>query len=693
MEEEKRKPRYTRSFWQATEWAEKQAHSAAGDPATGAVESIKLGPKFVLSNATSHKWALGAMAELLDNSMDAGARTVDISVREVSLMVEERRQPEKCIVVRDDGWGMTANEIKLCLGLGYSMHKNSGSIGGYGNGLKSGAMRLGACLFVLTRHKETGTLSAGLYSYAFITQEIMEGILIPMISWNAELEPAAQNSEWHESLAKILRWGPYSTREELERAVAQLPRPGGTEVMVTYLWENADGSPELLLDLDPEDICLDEDGHHEKYKEARRLVRERGGDYEYIKKVHHLDAGLLRVNHHKYSLRDYIGILYLKYPARFKHFILRGKKVQVTPIEKTMIHVTPIRYKPHGNSGSATGKVGFVQEGKAPMINGCANIYHKGRLMRPYLEIFQSSWSTGRGVTCVVEQDIFTWTHNKQDFETGDAHKKMVGWLNKQIKKYFNETKALVGYKMDAVKKEGQAQEAAAESLQDGPSSSAATRQVPRHSATGGSKRAKSEAYCCIPSCRGAIGITCRCQSCDDEYAHLNCLSFPERTRLKDPLGAPWQCPTCISGGEKRQEKAQYVRGQANNAGNTKSGHATEIEEVMVEEPPEAQPTPRLSPRQAARPSMAAQQHVGQEKAQLIVARQERDDEKCQRQLAETRAYASEARANAAEARAELAERKATAALEAQAAIITGVKVGCNCPILGILDEANDVIL
>jgi len=90
---------------------------------------------------------------------------------------------------------------------------------------------------------------------------------------------------------------------------------------------------------------------------------------------------------------------------------------------------------------------------------------------------------------------------------------------------------------------------------------------------------------------------------------------------------------------------------------------------------------------------MAAQQHVGQEKAQLIVARQERDDEKCQRQLAETRAYASEARANAAEARAELAERKATAALEAQAAIITGVKVGCNCPILGILDEANDVIL
>lgn len=56
--------------------------------------------------------------------MDAGARTVDISVREVSLMVEERRQPEKCIVVRDDGWGMTANEIKLCLGLGYSMHKS-----------------------------------------------------------------------------------------------------------------------------------------------------------------------------------------------------------------------------------------------------------------------------------------------------------------------------------------------------------------------------------------------------------------------------------------------------------------------------------------------------------------------------------------------------------------------------------------
>ena len=37
---------------------------------TGGFAQAKFTPKYLHSNATSHKWALGAMAELLDNSVD-----------------------------------------------------------------------------------------------------------------------------------------------------------------------------------------------------------------------------------------------------------------------------------------------------------------------------------------------------------------------------------------------------------------------------------------------------------------------------------------------------------------------------------------------------------------------------------------------------------------------------------------------
>ena len=34
------------------------------------IDHVRVHPKFLHSNATSHKWVLGAVAELLDNAMD-----------------------------------------------------------------------------------------------------------------------------------------------------------------------------------------------------------------------------------------------------------------------------------------------------------------------------------------------------------------------------------------------------------------------------------------------------------------------------------------------------------------------------------------------------------------------------------------------------------------------------------------------
>ncbi|GAB2216010.1 hypothetical protein Droror1_Dr00023777 [Drosera rotundifolia] len=40
------------------------------DSHTGGMDHVRVHPKFLHSNATSHKWALGAFAELMDNALD-----------------------------------------------------------------------------------------------------------------------------------------------------------------------------------------------------------------------------------------------------------------------------------------------------------------------------------------------------------------------------------------------------------------------------------------------------------------------------------------------------------------------------------------------------------------------------------------------------------------------------------------------
>ncbi|CAK9157081.1 unnamed protein product [Ilex paraguariensis] len=56
-----------RSFWKAGAYEIGPTKSA---PSQGQLEHARVHPKFLHSNATSHKWAFGAIAELLDNAVD-----------------------------------------------------------------------------------------------------------------------------------------------------------------------------------------------------------------------------------------------------------------------------------------------------------------------------------------------------------------------------------------------------------------------------------------------------------------------------------------------------------------------------------------------------------------------------------------------------------------------------------------------
>jgi sensor histidine kinase regulating citrate/malate metabolism len=76
-------------------------------------------PKYLLSNSTSHKWAFGAIAELVDNALDARAKTFTIEVGEEKV----GNKAVKFIALQDDGCGMTPSEVHAMMSFGITGDK------------------------------------------------------------------------------------------------------------------------------------------------------------------------------------------------------------------------------------------------------------------------------------------------------------------------------------------------------------------------------------------------------------------------------------------------------------------------------------------------------------------------------------------------------------------------------------------
>ncbi|MCL7040708.1 hypothetical protein MKW94_024277, partial [Papaver nudicaule] len=112
---------------------------------------LRVHPKFLHSNATSHKWAFGAVAELLDNAVD------EIQNGATFVMVDKIQTPHDgnpALLIQDDGGGMDPEAMRRCMSFGFSDKKSNLSIGQYGNGFKTSTMRLGADVIVFSRRYE-----------------------------------------------------------------------------------------------------------------------------------------------------------------------------------------------------------------------------------------------------------------------------------------------------------------------------------------------------------------------------------------------------------------------------------------------------------------------------------------------------------------------------------------------------------
>jgi len=421
-----------RQFWKAGDY---DVRSSSKRTFENGMDHVRVHPKFLHSNATSHKWALGAIAELLDNAVDEiqnGATFVNVD------KITNPRDNSPALLVQDDGGGMDPDCMRQCMSLGYSRKNTNSTIGQYGNGFKTSTMRLGADVIVFSSCNLTSVSnqSIGLLSYTFLRETGHEDIIVPMVDY--ELSFSGQRKrlirstaeDWSQNLSTLLQWSPYSTEADLLKQFDDIGSHG-TKVIVYNLWLNDDGQIELDFESDKQDIAL------------------RGGP-----KVDETDvSNKQRINEQhisnrlRYSLRLYASILYLELPSHFK-LILRGRVVDHHTIAADLKFPEFILYKPQvGGSKevSVVTTIGFTKE--APLVNVHGfNVYHKNRLIMPFWRVFHENSSRGRGVVGVLEANFIEPAHDKQDFERTAVLLRLETRLKQMTIEYWNLHCALIGY-------------------------------------------------------------------------------------------------------------------------------------------------------------------------------------------------------------------------------------------------------
>lgn len=271
---------------------------------------------YLHTNSTTHEFLFGALAELLDNARDASATKINIySVMDRSL----RGGYMLCFL--DDGQGMSPEEASDIITFGKSTKKSLDSqlIGMYGNGLKSGSMRIGNDFILFT--KKGPTLTCVFLSRTFHENEQLDEIIVPMPSFDSQTKkPFAKTPREKEKhlieMELILKYSPFKTEAQFMKEFDKIEGTSGCLVIIYNLKLLDSGEPELDVKTDLYDIILS---------------NPEGGDID-------SDEGLMP---ERKSFRAYASILYVE--PRMRVYI-QGKKVRTKRLISTLYKPRVYRY-------------------------------------------------------------------------------------------------------------------------------------------------------------------------------------------------------------------------------------------------------------------------------------------------------------------------------------------------------------
>ncbi|XP_037668152.1 LOW QUALITY PROTEIN: MORC family CW-type zinc finger protein 1 [Choloepus didactylus] len=202
---------------------------------------------------TTHSFLFGALAELLDNARDAGAARLDVfSVN------NEKLQGGFMLCFLDDGCGMSPDEASDIIYFGTSKKCLSTLkfIGQYGNGLKSGSMRIGKDFILFTKKEET--MTCVFFSQTFCEREGLSEVLVPIPSWLTRTRESVLDDpqKFSMELSIIYKYSPFKTEAELMQQFDVIYGKCGTLLVIYNLKLLLSGEPELDVKTDKEDILM-----------------------------------------------------------------------------------------------------------------------------------------------------------------------------------------------------------------------------------------------------------------------------------------------------------------------------------------------------------------------------------------------------------------------------------------------------
>ncbi|XP_069319165.1 MORC family CW-type zinc finger protein 4 isoform X1 [Eulemur rufifrons] len=392
-----------------------------GAPQAFGIRLSTMSPRYLQSNSSSHTRPFSAIAELLDNAVDP-----DVSARTVFIDVEEVKN-KSCLTFTDDGCGMTPHKLHRMLSFGFTdkeIRKSQCPIGVFGNGFKSGSMRLGKDALVFT--KNGSTLTVGLLSQTYLEYVQAQAVIVPIVPFNQQNKKMIVTEDSLPSLEAILNYSIFNSENDLLSQFDAIPGKKGTRVLIWNIRRNKDGKSELDFDTDQYDILVSDYDTEEK---------ETGGVTSQLPET-------------EYSLRAFCSILYMK--PRMKIF-LRQKKVTTQIIAKSLANVGYDIYKPTFTNKQVTITFGF----------SCKNsnqfgimMYHNNRLIKPFEKVgcqVKPTCGEGVGVIGVIECNFLKPTYNKQDFEYTKEYRMTINALAQKLNVYWKEKTSQENFETSAI--------------------------------------------------------------------------------------------------------------------------------------------------------------------------------------------------------------------------------------------------
>ncbi|KAM9100861.1 ATPase MORC2 isoform 1-T1 [Sarcophilus harrisii] len=211
--------------------------------------------EYLHTNSTTHEFLFGALAELVDNARDADATRIDIYAEH-----QDNLQGGFMLCFLDDGAGMDPSDAASVIQFGKSAKRTpeSTQIGQYGNGLKSGSMRIGKDFILFT--KKDDTMTCLFLSRTFHEEEGIDEVIVPLPTWNARTrQPITENMDkFSTEIELIYKYSPFKSEQQVMDQFKKISGETGTLVIIFNLKLTDNGEPELDIVSDPRDIQMAE---------------------------------------------------------------------------------------------------------------------------------------------------------------------------------------------------------------------------------------------------------------------------------------------------------------------------------------------------------------------------------------------------------------------------------------------------